>query len=121
MSDYTAMKLSDMEASYGGAFIHARASLGASAFGFQVIDMPPNAGEHYPDHNHEADGQEEIYVTLGGSGTLTIDGSEKVALEPETLIRVGPTTNRHVASGDDGLRILVIGGTPGSAYTPASG
>ena len=121
MSDYTAMKLSEMEASHSGAFIHARASLGASAFGFQVIDMPPHAGKHYPDHNHEKDGQEEVYVTLRGSGTLMIDGSEKIELEPETLIRVGPSTNRHVAAGDDGLRILVIGGTPGSAYSPAGG
>ena len=41
MADYTAKRMGDMEASFGGGFIKARAELGVTAFGFQVIQLPP--------------------------------------------------------------------------------
>ena len=31
-------------------------------------------------------------------------------------MRVGPGTPRVLASGPDGLRVLIIGGVPGEAY-----
>ena len=46
MSDYTKMKIDDMEAIYYGGFKRARAALGVESFGMQVIDMPPNADAH---------------------------------------------------------------------------
>jgi mannose-6-phosphate isomerase-like protein (cupin superfamily) len=114
MSDYTAKKISDMEAGFGGGFVKVRAELGASAFGMQVIQMPPNYGD-YPEHDHSDSGQEEVYVTLAGSGSMDIEG-ESVDLDPETVVRVGPNVKRKVRAGAQGLRILVIGGTPGTAY-----
>ncbi|MGO9763761.1 MAG: cupin domain-containing protein [Solirubrobacteraceae bacterium] len=114
MPDYTAKKIDQMEAGFGGGFIKARAELGVTAFGFQVIQMPPDYGD-YPEHEHVDSGQEEVYVALSGSGWIDIEG-ERVDLDPETFVRVGPQPKRKVHAGPEGLRMLVIGGCPGAAY-----
>jgi mannose-6-phosphate isomerase-like protein (cupin superfamily) len=114
MIDYTAKKIGDMEAGFGGGFVKARAELGVSAFGFQVIQLPPSFSD-YPEHDHADSGQEEVFVALSGSGWIDIEG-ERVDLDSETLVRVGPETKRKVHSGPDGLRLLAIGGAPGEPY-----
>jgi hypothetical protein len=114
MADYTAKKLSEMEAGFGGGFIKARAELGVTAFGFQVIQLPPSYGD-YPEHDHAESGQEEVFLALGGSGWMDVEG-DRVELDGETLVRVGPEVKRKVHSGPDGLRMLVIGGCPGEPY-----
>ena len=43
-----------------------RAELRITAFGVQVVDLPPNSGELAPEHDHEHDGQEELYLLLSG-------------------------------------------------------
>ncbi len=115
MADYTVKRFDEMAAKMGGGFKLARASLGVSSFGMQIIELPPNSGEHYPNHDHLHDGQEEVYVVIGGGGEIDIDG-EKVALEPDTAVRVGPDTKRQLLPGDEGLRVICIGATPGKAY-----
>ena len=65
MSGCTVKRIDEMEAIYGGAYKRARAELGVTSFGMQVIDFPPNF-EHYPEHDHGTDGQEEVYFALGG-------------------------------------------------------
>jgi mannose-6-phosphate isomerase-like protein (cupin superfamily) len=114
MSDYTAKRIKDMEAGFGGGFVKARAELGVTAFGFQVIQMPPEYGD-YPEHDHAESGQEEVFVVLEGSGWMDVEG-ERVEMDPETLVRVSAETRRKVHAGPEGLRMLVIGGTPGRAY-----
>jgi mannose-6-phosphate isomerase-like protein (cupin superfamily) len=116
MSSFTAKRIDEMEAIYGGGFKRARAELGVQSFGCQVLDLPPNL-TGYPEHDHSADGQEEVYVALRGGGEIEIDG-ERIAFDPETMVRVGPGTKRKLLPGDDGLRVLVIGGVPGAAYEP---
>src|SRR5687767_11506450 len=105
-----------MEAIAYGVFKRARAELGVEAFGIQVIDMPPNA-DGYPEHDHGSDGQEEVYVTLLGSGEIEIAG-ERHPLDVGTMVRVGPGVKRKIWPGADGLRVLAIGGYPGKAYEP---
>jgi mannose-6-phosphate isomerase-like protein (cupin superfamily) len=114
VADVTAKRIADMEAGYGGGFVKARAELGASAFGMQVIQLPPGF-QDYPEHDHAETGQEEVYLALAGSGWLDIDG-ERVDLDRETLVRVGPEARRKLFSGPEGLRLLAIGGVPGAAY-----
>jgi mannose-6-phosphate isomerase-like protein (cupin superfamily) len=118
MADYTAKKLSEMEAGFGGGFIKARAELGVTAFGFQVIQLPPSY-EDYPEHDHAESGQEEVFLALGGSGWMDVEG-ERVELDGETFVRVGPATRRKVHAGPDGLRMLVIGGCPGEPYAASA-
>jgi mannose-6-phosphate isomerase-like protein (cupin superfamily) len=117
MADYTAKRIGDMEASYGGGFVKARAELGVTAFGFQVIQLPPSFSD-YPEHDHAESGQEEVFVALGGSGWMEVEG-ERVELDGDTLVRVGPEARRKVYSGPEGLRLLAIGGAPGEAYKVA--
>jgi mannose-6-phosphate isomerase-like protein (cupin superfamily) len=112
--DYTAKKIGDMEAGFGGGFVKARAELGVTAFGMQVIQLPADYAD-YPEHDHAESGQEEVFVTLSGAGWMEVAG-ERVEMEPETLIRVAAATRRKVFAGPKGLRMLVIGGCPGAAY-----
>jgi mannose-6-phosphate isomerase-like protein (cupin superfamily) len=114
MSDYTSKRIKEMEAGFGGGFVKARAELGVSSFGMQVIRMPPDFGD-YPEHDHAGDGQEEVYLALGGSGWIDIDG-ERVELGEDVLVRVAPEVKRKVHPGPEGLKMLVIGGCPGEAY-----
>ena len=116
MADYTAKRVGDMEAVYGGGFKRARAELGVSSFGMQVLDFPPHADRH-PEHDHRGDRQEEVYVTLRGSGELIVEG-DRVPLEPEIMVRVGPTARRRIVAGAEGLRLLALGGVPGEPYDP---
>jgi mannose-6-phosphate isomerase-like protein (cupin superfamily) len=119
MSDYTAKRINEMEAGYGGGFVKVRAELGVTAFGMQIIQLPPDYAD-YPEHDHADSGQEEVFAVLSGSGSMDVEG-ERVELEPETLVRVGAKTKRKVYAGPQGLRLLVTGGCPGEAYAIAAG
>lgn len=114
MADYTVKKIDEMEGAFGGAFKRARAELGVSSFGMAVIDMPPNY-DGYPNHDHEHDGQEEVFYTLRGSGEIDIAG-ERHPLDTDHMIRVAPDTKRKVHPGPDGIRLLVLGAAPGKPY-----
>jgi uncharacterized cupin superfamily protein len=114
MADYTAKRISEMEAAFGGGFVKVRAELGVSSFGMQVIQLPPDYSD-YPEHDHVESGQEEVFLAVGGSGWLDVDG-ERVDLDSETFVRVGPAARRKAYAGPEGLRMLVIGGAPGVAY-----
>jgi uncharacterized cupin superfamily protein len=86
---YEVKRLSDMERAFAGAMVRVRAELGLTAFGVQVVDLPPDSGELAPEHDHEQDGQEELYVLLSGSAEVVLpDGV--VQLDPETFVRLGP-------------------------------
>lgn len=114
MSDYVIKQIDEMEAVVFDSFKRARAELGVSAFGMQVIDMPPHA-DQYPEHDHGEDGQEEVYVALRGAGEIEIEG-ERHPLEPDSMVKVGPGVTRKVWTGEESLRMLIIGGVPGKPY-----
>ena len=113
-TDYAVKKIDEMEAVFGGGFRKARAELGATAFGIQVLDFPPEADAH-PEHDHAEDGQEEVYVVLNGSAEILIEG-EPTGLEPGTMVRVAPGTKRKIRTADSPARILALGAAPGKAY-----
>jgi uncharacterized cupin superfamily protein len=115
MADYTVKRVDEMEAVFGGAFKRARAELGVSAFGMQVLDMPPNVDGQYPEHDHEADGQEEVYVVLRGQAELDVEG-DRIPVDPGTMVRVGASARRTIRTGAEGARILALGGRPGQPY-----
>jgi quercetin dioxygenase-like cupin family protein len=117
MADVTVKRLEDFEAIFGGGMRRVRAGLGVTSFGMQVIELPPGFSM-YPDHDHSHDQQEEVYLTLGGRATLQVDGEEEFELEPGVFARVGPGQRRKLITGDEGARILCLGGVPGKAYEP---
>jgi mannose-6-phosphate isomerase-like protein (cupin superfamily) len=114
MPGHEIKRIDDMEAIAFGTFKRARAELGISAFGLQVIDMPPNA-DAYPEHDHADDGQEEVYFTLSGQGEIEIEG-ERYPLDSESMVRVSSGTTRKVWTGDEAIRLVIIGGAPGKVY-----
>jgi mannose-6-phosphate isomerase-like protein (cupin superfamily) len=116
MGDYTAKRIDDMEAAFLGGFKRARAELGVESFGMQVLDMPPNL-EAYPEHEHAESGQEEVFVVLRGSGELEVD-AERIPVDTDTIVRVGAKARRKFWPGDDGMRVLALGGVPGQVYEP---
>ena len=120
MADVTVKRLDEMEPILDGAMIRVRASLDATSFGMQVLNMPPGA-DWYPEHNHTGapvdDGMEEIYTLLRGSATLRT-GGESYPLEPGTFARVGASEKRKLVPGDDGAQVLALGAMPGRAYDP---
>src|SRR5215217_2061040 len=114
MADLTVKRFDEFEGIFGGHMRRARAGLGVTSFGMQIIEMPPNATQ-YPEHDHSHDGQEEVYMVLRGSAVLQVGGEEH-ALEPGVLARVGPTEKRKIVTGSDSATILALGAVPGEAY-----
>lgn len=118
MPDYTVKTFEEMEPILGGFFLRARASLGATSFGMQVLQMPPGGGDFYPNHDHADSGQEEVYVVLSGEADFEIEGvDEPIHAGPETAVRVGAATHRKIHPGPEGVRILALGGVPGGVYS----
>jgi hypothetical protein len=116
MADLTVASFEEMEPIYDGIARRARATLGVSAFGMQVMTLPADwAG--YPNHRHDAGvedaNQEEIYIPLEGSATLVAD-EQQVELRPGMMVRVGPEQYRRIVPGPDGVRFVALGGVPGS-------
>src|SRR5688500_7565470 len=103
-----------MDAIALGSFKRARAELGIKSFGMQVMDLPPNNDLHHG-HDHADDGMEEVYVALRGSPEIEIEG-ERHRLDPDTMISVKSGTTRKVYTGDEALRLLIVGGVPGKDY-----
>ena len=71
--------------------------------------------DSYPEHDHEADGQEEVYTVLSGSAQLEADG-QTWDLAPGVFPRVGPNQKRGISTGSEPCGLLAIGSTPGQAY-----
>lgn len=94
-----------------------RAGLDIEGFGANIMNLPPDYSTR--SHDETGTGQEELYVCLSGSGALVLDESgEELALDAGHLAAVGPAVARTLRSGSEGLRVLIVGGTPGKPYEP---
>ena len=115
MADLTVASFEEMEPIYDGIARRARATLGVSAFGMQVMTLPADwAG--YPNHRHVAGvedaNQEEIYIPLEGSATL-VATNNRSGCDPEWSFGWA-LSNRRIVPGPDGVRLVALGGVPGS-------
>jgi quercetin dioxygenase-like cupin family protein len=125
MDPITVKKLDEIEpfagpnAIPGIRFRPARQALGVSSWGMNVIEMDPGC-TGYPEHDHESEGHEEVYLVLRGSIVLQTDGSERV-LSQGDFVRVAPETKRKFVTRNEGAALLALGGTPGKPYAPAMG
>src|SRR3954464_645832 len=115
MSDdpgYATGRYDEMPDLWDGFHRLVRPALGVTAFGVNVMNLPPDYETKA--HDESGSGQEELYVGLAGSGAVVVnDGAERLALDPECAVRVSPGTPRTLASGPDGLRVLIVGAPPG--------
>jgi hypothetical protein len=119
-TDVTAAAIEEMEPIHGGLVRRARATLGVSAWGMQVLDLPPD-WDGYPEHKHDATAfdpdQEEVYVPLAGSAKL-VAGEQTFELVPGMMARVGPEQPRRILPGPEGIRFVALGGRPGAFDAP---
>src|SRR6185295_13572911 len=115
MSNGVTIKQIDELQGHEGLFLYAGRALGVTAWGMNVLKLPA-AWADYPEHDELKTGQEEVYVVLSGSATLHTGGREW-PLKAGHLARVAPAEKRKLVPGREGVVLLVIGGTPGKAYT----
>jgi mannose-6-phosphate isomerase-like protein (cupin superfamily) len=116
MSDYTKINLkSDVNnsaADFGmGDDLEtrfARKPMELEQFGFSYQSMRPNFRQPFG-HVHRE--QEEVYLVLAGSGRIKIE-DEIVPLQQWDAIRIPAGVTRAIESGDDGLELIAIGGSP---------
>ena len=86
-----ASAIDDLPQIWDGFAKLVRAGLDISAFGVQIMDLPPDYTT--ASHDESETGQQELYVALHGAGV-----------------------DRTLTSGPDGLRVLCVGAVPGAAY-----
>jgi quercetin dioxygenase-like cupin family protein len=104
----------EMEGSGGATWRLARKTLGAEAFGFNVVDI--EAGGEIPAHDHTGDDQEEVFIILEGDGKIVTDGEEHEA-PAGTFCRFAPEVNRTIRNESDApVRALLIGVPVKSGY-----
>jgi mannose-6-phosphate isomerase-like protein (cupin superfamily) len=111
---YTAKTIDELESIHHGAVKLAGAELGIRSFGMQVLDFPAGFSD-YPEHDHAEDGQEEVYVVLHGQADFVVDG-EQVTISHGQMLKVDAASKRKLQTGQDGVRVLAIGCTPGAIY-----
>jgi mannose-6-phosphate isomerase-like protein (cupin superfamily) len=120
-ADVTVAEIDEMDPIHGGFVRRARATLGVSSWGMQVLTLPPD-WDGYPEHNHDATAfdpnQEEVYLPLSGSATL-VAGDERFELVPGVVARVGPRQLRRILPGPEGIRFVALGGRPGTFEAPS--
>jgi hypothetical protein len=108
-----ASAIDDLPQLWDGFAKLVRTGLQITAFGVQIMDLPPN---HTTESHDESDtGQQELYVGLRGSGAV-VTGATRQPLDPEHLVRVDAGIDRVLTAGPDGLRVLCVGGVPGAPY-----
>lgn len=111
-----AARIEDLPQLWDGFAKLVREGLGISAFGVQIMDLPPDY--RTKSHDESETEQEELYVALRGAGWVVITGDPEVRhpLDGDHLVCVRAGTDRILASGPEGLRVLCIGGRPGRPY-----
>jgi mannose-6-phosphate isomerase-like protein (cupin superfamily) len=108
-----ASAIDDLPQIWDGFAKLVRSGLDISAFGVQIMDMPP--GHVTKSHDESDSGQQELYVALRGAGAV-VAGDQRLPLDPEHLVRVDAGVDRVLEAGPEGLRALCVGGVPGGAY-----
>jgi uncharacterized cupin superfamily protein len=81
------------------------AVLGVGRFGVYQVELPP--GAETAAHDHVADGAEDVYAVIAGSGAVVVDG-EEVPIRPGMFVAVERESTRHVRAGSDGLVFIAV-------------
>jgi tetratricopeptide (TPR) repeat protein len=95
-----------------------RHHLGITAFGVNSWTGKEAGDRIINEHDeNEEDGNEELYVVLGGHATFVL-GGEEVDAPAGTLVFARPSVKRTVFAREAGTTVLALGGVPGQAYVP---
>jgi mannose-6-phosphate isomerase-like protein (cupin superfamily) len=116
-TSFAVRSIDELPQLWEGAVKLVRPGLGISAFGVNIMDLPPDYTTE--SHDEASTGQQELYVALRGSGRVLI-GDQALTLDENHVVRVDAGVERTLSSDGDGLRVLCVGSTPGAPYTPQS-
>jgi quercetin dioxygenase-like cupin family protein len=107
-----------MEGSGGSTWRLARKALGASAFGFNLVEIGPGGG--IPEHDETESGQHELYVVLEGDAVLRIAGEDHPA-PAGTFASIEPPVTRTILNSSQApVTALLIGVHPEGDFQPSS-
>ena len=115
LNTFAAESIDDLPTLWDGFAKLVRAGLDITAFGANIMDLPPDYST--ASHDEADSGQQELYVALRGAGSVDIEDA-RLPVDADHLVRVDAGTARVLTSGPEGLRVLCIGGIPGRAYEP---
>jgi quercetin dioxygenase-like cupin family protein len=110
VSGVVVKRLGELETSMGGGFGLVAKSLEVTAFGMNVLRLPPDYAD-YPEHDETTSGQDEVYVVVKGSARLLADGTEH-ELSPLAFAHVRAGVKRKWLAGAEGATIVAVGGVP---------
>lgn len=114
-NDVNSSSIDELPQIFDGFAKLVRKGLRISAFGVQIMDLPPNHTTE--SHDELGTGQEELYIGLRGSGAIVLDADgQRLPLDSDHVTRVGASVARTLTSGAEGLRVLCVGGVPGKPY-----
>jgi len=81
------------------------AALGVKRFGIYQVELPP--GAETVAHDHAADGAEDVYAVIRGSGSVLVDDAE-VPVQAGMFVAVDKDSTRQVRAGPDGLVFIAV-------------
>src|SRR5581483_11730844 len=91
LSGYAASSIDELPTLWEGFAKLVRAGLAITAFGANIMDLPPDYSTS--SHDESESGQQELYVALSGSGSVDIDDA-RLPLDADHFARVDAGTAR---------------------------
>jgi len=104
---YRFVDVKEVEPLSGGRIRPVRKALEIESFGVNEFELAAGSTT-YPEHDELKTGQDELFVILDGSGTMTVDG-ESFELQPGRYVYITPESKRHIDPGRNGLRYVAFG------------
>jgi uncharacterized cupin superfamily protein len=102
----TGVTFAALDPDHAERFLPLRRMLGVTSFGLNQMILRP--GQRSRIHRHRM--QEEVYLVLAGTLTLSIEGDERELGQGE-LARVAPDVRRQLSNrGTDDLLMVALGG-----------
>jgi mannose-6-phosphate isomerase-like protein (cupin superfamily) len=110
MSAFTIVNFGDLADSAAGRMPgiearFARDHIDSEHLGVTLVRFEPDVPSPMA-HSHQV--QEEAYVVIRGSGTVTLD-DETLPIKQWDVVRVSPPVVRSFAAGSEGLELIAIG------------
>jgi uncharacterized cupin superfamily protein len=101
-------------------WIPVRGPLQLGAFGLNAFVARGPGEVLIEPHDESGEGHEEVYVLLEGTATMTVGDAEHT-LRPGSIVALrDPAVHRTAVAGQQGARMLAIGGPRGEAFAPTA-
>ena len=115
MADVTLKAIDEMETLFDGIARRARAELGVTAWGMQVMTLPPSGTgiritPTAPARRRRPGGG---LHPAGRARRRLVADEEAFELRPGVMVRVAPEQRRRILPGPEGIRFVALGGVVG--------